>query len=79
MSRFPALENREFRLYFSGQAISLIGGFAYNVGMGWLAFRLTGSVALLGAIGFAQLAPTLFLSPVAGMLADRYSRRKILI
>ena len=79
MSRFPALENREFRRYFSGQAIALIGGFAYNVGMGWLAFRLTGSVALLGAIGFAQLAPTLFLSPVAGMLADRYSRRKILI
>ena len=54
MSRFPALEHPEFRRYFIGQAIALIGGFAHNVGMAWLAYRLTGSVALLGAIRWAN-------------------------
>lgn len=79
MSRFPALAHRDFRRYFAGQAIALVGGFAYNIGMAWLAFRLTGSVALLGMVGFAQLAPALFVSPVAGLLADRYPRRRMLI
>jgi MFS family permease len=78
-SRFPALAHREFRRYFAGQSIALIGGFAHNIGMAWLAYRLTGSVAVLGAVGFAQLAPTLIVSPLAGMLADRYSRRRMLI
>jgi hypothetical protein len=61
-SRFPALAHREFRRYFAGQSIALIGGFAHNIGMAWLAYRLTGSVAVLGAVGFAQLAPTLIVS-----------------
>jgi MFS family permease len=79
MSRFPALAHREFRRYFAGQSIALIGGFAHNIGMSWLAYRLTGSVAVLGVLGFAQLAPTLLVSPMAGMLADRYPRRRMLI
>ncbi|MBU6271423.1 MAG: MFS transporter [Betaproteobacteria bacterium] len=79
MSRFPALEHPEFRRYFIGQAIALIGGFAHNVGMAWLAYRLTGSVALLGVVGFAQLSPALLVSPFAGLLADRYPRRVMLI
>ena len=79
MTRFPALAHRQFRRYFVGQSIALIGGFAHNVAMGWLAFRLTGSVALLGVVGFAQMAPTLFVAPIAGMIADRYSRRRMLI
>jgi MFS family permease len=79
MSRFPALEHPEFRRYFIGQAIALIGGFAHNVGMAWLAYRLTGSVALLGVVGFAQLSPALLVSPLAGLLADRYPRRAMLI
>lgn len=79
MSRFPALAHPQFRRYFIGQAIALIGGFAHNVGMAWLAFRLTGSVAVLGVVGFAQLAPALVVSPFAGLLADRYPRRQMLI
>jgi MFS family permease len=77
--RFPALAHREFRRYFTGQAIALVGGFAHNVAMAWLAYRLTGSVAVLGVVGFAQAAPTLLVSPVAGLLADRYPRRRMLI
>jgi MFS family permease len=77
--RFPALAHPEFRRYFTGQAIALVGGFAHNVAMGWLAYRLTGSVAVLGVVGFAQLAPELLVSPVAGLFADRYRRRRMLI
>lgn len=79
MSRFPALAHREFRRYFAGQSIALVGGFAHNVAMAWLAYRLTGSVAVLGMVGFAQLAPALVVSPIAGLLADRYPRRRMLI
>jgi MFS family permease len=79
MSRFPALRHRGFRRYFVGQSIALVGGFAHNLAMAWLAYRLTGSVAVLGAVGFAQLAPALVVSPVAGLLADRYPRRRMLI
>jgi MFS family permease len=79
MSRFPALAHREFRRYFTGQSIALVGGFAHGVGIAWLGFKLTGSVALLGVLGFAQLAPAIVISPIAGLFADRYSRRKLLI
>jgi MFS family permease len=79
MTRFPALAHPEFRRYFAGQAIAMIGSFAHNVGMAWLAYRLTGSVALLGVVGFAQLSPALLVSPFAGLLADRYPRRLMLI
>ena len=79
MTRFPALEHPQFRRYFIGQSIALIGGFAHNVAMAWLAFRLTGSVAVLGVVGFASLSPALIVSPFAGLLADRYPRREMLI
>jgi MFS family permease len=79
MTRFPALSHPSFRRYFVGQSVALVGGFAHNVAMAWLAFRLTGSVAVLGVVGFAQLAPALLVSPVAGLLADRYPRRRMLI
>jgi len=79
MSRFPALAHREFRRYFTGQSIALIGGFAHGVGIAWLGYRLTGSVALLGALGLAQLAPAIVISPIAGLFADRYSRRRLLM
>ena len=79
MTRFPALAHPQFRRYFIGQSIALIGGFAHNVAMAWLAFRLTGSVAVLGVVGFASLSPALIVSPFAGLLADRYPRRAMLI
>ena len=62
-----------------GQAIALIGGFAHAIAMSWLGYRLTGSVAVLGMIGFAALAPAIVVSPFAGLLADRFDRRKMLI
>jgi MFS family permease len=78
-ARYPALAHREFRRYFTGQSIALIGSFAHGVGVGWLGYRLTGSVALLGALGFVQMAPALFVSPIAGLIADRYPRRILLL
>jgi MFS family permease len=78
-SRFPALSHLQFRRYFTGQAIALIGGFAHSVAMSWYAYKLTGSVAILGILGFASLAPALVISPLAGLLADRYPRRQMLI
>lgn len=78
-SRYPALAHPEFRRYFTGQSIALIGSFAHGVGVGWLGYRLTGSVALLGALGFVQMAPALFVSPIAGLVADRYPRRILLL
>lgn len=78
-ARFPALGHLQFKRYFIGQSIALIGGFAHSVAMSWFAFRLTGSVALLGVLGFASLSPAIVISPLAGLLADRYPRRQMLI
>ena len=79
MSRFPALAETPFRRYFLGQSIALVGGFAHNVALTWLAYRLTGSTLVLGIVGFATLAPTAVVSPIAGLLADRYPRRRLLL
>jgi len=78
-ARYPALTHPAFRRYFLGQSIALIGSFAHGVGVGWLAYRLTGSIALLGVLGFVQMAPALFVSPIAGLVADRYPRRLLLL
>jgi predicted MFS family arabinose efflux permease len=79
MSRFPALAEPQFRRYFIGQSIALVGGFAHNVALSWLAFRLSGSTVVLGIVGFVTLAPALFVSPIAGLYADRYPRRLLLL
>jgi MFS family permease len=79
MKRFPALAHRQFRRYFIGQSIALVGGFAYNVALSWLAYRLTGSTLVLGIVGFATLAPALVVSPIAGLVADRFPRRLLLL
>lgn len=75
----PALGNRNYRLFFAGQGFSLIGTWIQQVAMSWLVYRLTGSAFLLGVIGFTSQVPSLVLSPVAGVLADRLDRRRILI
>jgi MFS family permease len=79
MTRFPALAHRQFRRYFIGQSIALVGGFAYNVALSWLAYRLTGSTLVLGVVGFATLAPAMVVSPIAGLFADRFPRRALLL
>ncbi len=76
---FRALKHRNFQLFFSGQFISLIGTWMQNVARSWLVYQLTGSVALLGLVGFAGQFPVFLLSTFGGAVADKYDRRKILI
>lgn len=78
-SALRALRHRNFQLFIIGQLISLIGTWMQQVGESWLMYRLTGSAMLLGAIGFAGLFPVLVLGPIAGHVADKYDRRRILI
>jgi MFS family permease len=74
-----ALGHRNYRLFFSGQSVSLIGTWLTRVATSWLVYRLTGSAELLGLIGFCGLAPTFFLAPLAGVYVDRRSRHRILV
>lgn len=74
-----ALRYRNFRLYFAGQSISLIGTWMTRVATSWLVYRLTGSAWLLGVVGFAGQIPTFVLAPFAGVWVDRLDRRVILL
>jgi MFS family permease len=74
-----SLRHRNFRLFFSGQSISLIGTWMQRIALGWLVYRLTNSAFLLGLVGFAGQIPTFLLAPFAGVLADRHNRHRILI
>jgi len=74
-----ALRSRNFRIFYAGMAVSIFGTWMQTVGASWLVYRLTGSAFLLGLVAAAQQLPMLFLAPVAGVLADRVDRRKLLI
>ncbi|MGB0014727.1 MAG: MFS transporter [Candidatus Sulfotelmatobacter sp.] len=74
-----ALRHRNFRLFFTGQSISLIGTWMTRVATSWLVYRLTGSALLLGVVGFAGQIPTFLLAPFAGVLVDRLNRRNMLV
>jgi MFS family permease len=74
-----ALESPNFRRYYIGQAVSMIGTWVQSVALMWLAYRLSGSTYFTGLIGFLQSVPHLFLGPIAGVLGDRFNRRKMLI
>jgi MFS family permease len=74
-----ALRHRNFRLFFTGQSISLIGTWMTRIATSWLVYRLTGSALLLGVVGFAGQIPTFLLAPFAGVLVDRINRRKLLV
>jgi MFS family permease len=73
-----ALGSRNYRLYFFGQAVSLIGTWMQQIAMRWLVYRLTKSELLLGVVGFASDIPLFFLVPFAGVLADKFKRQRIL-
>jgi hypothetical protein len=73
-----ALGSRNFRLYFFGQATSLIGTWMQQIAMRWLVYRLTKSELMLGLVGFVSDAPLFLLVPFAGVLADRLKRHHIL-
>ena len=74
-----SLRHRNFRLYFFGQGISVTGTWMQSIAMGWLAYRLTGSVELFGVVGFTSQILTFFLAPFAGVIADRWNRRRLII
>jgi MFS family permease len=74
-----ALGHRNYRLFFVGQSISLIGTWMTRVATSWLVYRLTGSAAMLGVVGFAGQLPSFLLAPIAGVLVDRWNRHRILV
>jgi MFS family permease len=74
-----ALHSRNFRLFFAGQSVSLVGTWITRVATSWLVYRLTGSVLLLGIVGFCGQIPTLLFAPFAGVLVDRWDRHRILV
>jgi MFS family permease len=73
------LKHRNFRLFFGGQSISLIGTWMTRVATSWLVYKLTKSALLLGTVGFAGQIPTFLLAPLAGVIVDRMDRRKVLV
>ena len=79
ISRFSALRHRNFRLFWSGQLISLVGTWMQSVAQGWLMHRLTSSALMLGILGFAQFLPVMFLSLYAGVAADRMDKRRLIL
>lgn len=78
-SSLRALRHRNYRLYFGGQGISLTGSWMQQVAMGWLVYRLTGSAFYLGLVAFFAQVPVFFMSPLAGVLADRWNRMHIML
>jgi MFS family permease len=76
-----ALAHRNYRLFFVGQGVSLIGTWMTRVATSWLVFRLSGADAafLLGVVGFAGQIPSFFLAPVAGVQVDRWDRHRLLV
>jgi len=74
-----ALSHRPFRLYFFGQACSVLGSWIQQVALSWLVYRLTGSAALLGVTAFAALIPMLVVGPLAGAWLDRRDRQRALV
>ncbi len=74
-----ALKYRNFRLFFFGQSVSLIGTWMQQVAMGWLVYQKTGSGFLLGVVGFCSQIPSFFLAPIAGVFADRWNLHRTII
>src|SRR5688500_7735851 len=76
---FRSLRGRNFRLYFSGQLISMAGSFMQAVAQSWLVLELTGSGTALGIGTLLQFLPMTVLAPICGVIADRADRRRVLL
>jgi len=74
-----ALRHKNYRLFFAGQSISLIGTWMTRIATSWLVYRLTSSALLLGVVGFAGQIPSFLLAPFAGVLVDRWNRHRLLV
>src|SRR6185503_47005 len=77
--RFRALRHRNFRLFWIGQIVSLVGTWMQSVAQGWLMHRLTDSAFMLGVLGFAQFLPIMLLSLWAGAIVDSVDKRKLIL
>ncbi|KZL49543.1 MULTISPECIES: MFS transporter [Cyanophyceae] len=75
----PALRSRNYRLFFAGQSISLIGSWMTHIATIWLVYYLTNSPVMLGIVGFCSQIPSFFLGPFGGVFVDRFSRYRTLI
>jgi MFS family permease len=75
---FRAFSHRNYRLFFTGQGLSLIGTWIQTIALNWYLYRVSGSPLVLGIAAFMTQVPFIFLSPYAGVIADRFNRRKIL-
>jgi len=76
---FRSLKHGNYRLFFAGQGISLIGTWMQQLAMSWLVYRMTHSALLLGIVGFSGMIPSFLLAPFAGVLADRWNKRRVLV
>ena len=74
-----ALRHRNYRLFFAGQSLSLIGTWITRIATSWLVYQLTGSALLLGVVGFCGQIPTTLVAPFAGVLVDRWDRHRLLV
>jgi MFS family permease len=78
-SVFRSLKYRNFRLFFGGQSLSLIGTWIQRIATSWLVYHLTGSAIMLGLVGFVGQIPTFILAPFGGVASDRWNRYHLLI
>jgi len=76
---FRALRYRNYRLFFGGQTVSLVGSWMTRIAVAWLVYRLTGSAVLLGVVSFAGQIPTFLVAPFAGVWVDRWNRHTVLV
>lgn len=76
---FRSFRHRNYRLFFVGQGISLIGTWMQQIAMTWLVYRITGSAFMLGVVAFSAQLPVFVISPFAGVVADRWNRRRLLV
>ncbi len=74
-----SLRHRNFRIYFIGQGISMLGTWIQQVALSWMIYRITGSAALLGVTAFCSLFPQLVVGPLAGAWIDKQDKRRWLI
>lgn len=79
MALFRALGSRNYRLFFSGQSVSLVGTWITRIATAWLVYRLSHSALLLGVASFAGQIPLFFLAPIAGVWVDRWNRHRTLL
>jgi MFS family permease len=80
LRRLPRVfRHRNYRLFYAGQGIALIGAWVQTVALSWLVYRLTHSVFLLGLVSFVAQGPIFFIAPFGGAIADRYDRRSVFI